>query len=305
MKRRQFLSAAIAAGGATLVAENLFAQVRIPRRVPQTRTAARLHVAVNQYTLGTVYGRDNIDFWTRLDEIKNAGADGIEVSPGSGTEAAAIGKRLADSGLAMRSIYAGANLHDENAAEKEIARLLEIGEKVKPFGTKIMVFNPAAKSGKSDAELIRQSKNMDIVGAGLQKLGISLAFHYHTSELEFGAREFHHILCGTDPANVAICFEQHWSYRASGNSQVAVFDHWKLYGNRSTAVHLRQSINNVWSETFGDGDIDNARLAAGIKKLPKMPHIVLEQAPENGTPKTMTPAEVIRQSADYVRRVFG
>ena len=296
MKRRQFLSAAIAAGGTALVAENLFAQVR---------AIERLHVAVNQYTLGTVYGRDNIDFWTRLDEIKNAGADGIEVMINSGVEVDNVGKRLAGSGLEMRSIYAGANLHDENAAEGEIARLLGIGEKVKSFGTKVMVFNPAGVQGKSDAELIRQSKNMDIVGTGLRKLGISLAFHYHTSELEFGAREFHHVLCGTNSENVSICFEQHWSYRACGNSQVAVFDHWKLYGERSTAVHLRQSVNNVWSETYGDGDIDNARLAAALKKLPKMPHIVLEQAPENGTPKTMTPAEVIRRSADYVRRVFG
>ena len=294
MKRRQFLSAAITAGGIAFVAEDVFAQEN-----------KRLHVAVNQYTCETVYRRDNIDFWTRLEEIKNAGVDGIEASLGSGADAAGIGKRLADSGLEMRSIYAGANLHDENAAEKEIARLLEIGEKAKPFGTNIIVFNPAAKGGKSDAELMRQSKNMDIVGAGLKKLGISLAFHYHTSELEFGGREFHHVLCGTESENVSLCFEQHWSYRACGNSQVAVFDHWKLYGDQSTAVHLRQSNNNVWSEAFGDGDIDNVRLAAAIKKLPKMPHIVLEQAPENGTPKTMTPAEVIRKSADYVRKVFG
>ena len=145
---------------------------------------------------------------------------------------------------------------------------------------------------------------MDILGAGWKKFGITLAFHYHTTELEFGGREFHHVLCGTDPDNVSLCFEQHWSYRACGNSQVAVFDHLKLYGDRSVAVHLRQSVNNVWSETFGDGDIDNVRLAAGFKKLPKMPHVVLEQAPENGTPKTLAPAEVLRRSAEYVRRVF-
>jgi inosose dehydratase len=223
----------------------------------------------------------------------------------SGTEAATIGKRLADHGLAMRSIYTSGYLHDEKTAEKEIARLLEIGEKAKQQGTEIVVFNPTAKGGKSDAELICQSKNMDILGAGLKKIGMAMAFHYHTTELEFGGREFHHVLCGTDPANVSLCFEQHWSYRACGNSQVAVFDHLKLYGDRSVEVHLRQSIGNVWSETFGDGDIDNVRLAAGLKKLPKMPHVVLEQAPENGTPKTMTPVETFRRGAEYVRRVFG
>jgi len=294
MKRRQFLSAVLAAAGTALAAKTQAA-----------RETQQLHVALNQYTCETFYRRDNIDFWSRLAEIKSAGIDGIEVSLGSGTEAVAIGKRLADHGLAMRSVYTSGNLHDEKAAEKEVTRLLEIAEKTKQLGTEIMVFNPAAKGGKSDAELICQSKSMDILGADMKKIGMALAFHYHTTELEFGGREFHHVLCGTAPANVSLCFEQHWSYRACGNSQVAVFDHLKLYGERSVEVHLRQSIGNVWSETFGDGDIDNACLATGLKKLPKMPHVVLEQAPENGTPQTMPPVETFRRSAEYVRRVFG
>ena len=306
MKRRQFLSAAIAATGTALAAETLLAQEnsRPPAR-RRARQPSRLHVAVNQYTCGTIYGRDNIDFWTRLHEIKDAGADGIEVALSSVADVTTIGNRLADSGLAMRSVYIDGNLHDENVAEKEIARLLAIGEQLKPFGTAIAIYNPSVKQGKSDAELICQSKSMDSLGAGLKRLGLALAFHYHTSEFEFGAREFHHILCGTHPANVSLCFEQHWSYRGCGHSQVAMFDHLKLYGARSVEVHLRQSVNNIWSETFGDGDIDNVRLAAGLKKLPKRQHIVLEQAPEDGTPKTMSPAEALCQSIDYVRRVFG
>ena len=294
MQRRQFLSAALAVSGAALASENLFAQEN-----------KRLHVAVNQYTCGSIYGRDSIDFWTRLDELKNTGIDGLEPTIGSAADAETVGKRLADHGLAMRSVYTGANLHTESAATGEIARIQALGEKAKSFGTAIVVINLEPKSGKSDAELVFQSKNLDILGAGLKKTGISLALHYHTTELEFGGREFHHILCGTDPQNVSLCFEEHWSYRACGNSQVAVFDHLKLYGNRSVEVHLRQSVNNVWSELFGDGDIDYVRLAAGFKKLPVMPHVVLEQAAEGGTPKTLSPADIFRQSVEYIRRVFG
>ena len=313
MQRRQFLTAALAVTGAALATDTLSAQnsepmirrLRNSTRNLRTQENKRLHIAVNQFTCNNVYQREKIDFWTRLDELKSVGVDGIEVTAGSAQDAENRGKQLADHGLAMRSIYSGANLHDENAAEKEIDRLLKLGEKAKDFGTKIIVFNPAPKQGKSDAELVIQSKNLDIVGAGLKKIGLSFAFHYHTTELEFGGREFHHILCGTNPHNVSLCFEQHWSYRASGNSQVAVFDHLKLYGNRSVEVHLRQSKDNVWTEAFGDGDIDNVRLAAGLKKLPTMPHVVLEQAAEKDTPKTMAPADVFRQSIDYIRRVFG
>jgi len=294
MKRRQFLSAALAVTGAALASETLLAQ--------ETK---RLHVAVNTYTCGSIYNRDNIDFWTRLAELKSAGVDGIEPGVGSAADAENVGKRLADGGMEMRSVYTGGNLHDAAVAEQNVARILALGEKAKSFGTSVITINPDAKSGKTDAELILQSKNLDILGAGLQKIGISLAFHYHTSELEFGGREFHHIMCGTDPKNVSLCFEQHWSYRACGNSAVAVFDHLKLYGDRSVELHLRQSINNVWSETYGDGDIDNVRFAAGFKKLPKLPHIVLEQAAEGGTPKTLAAVEVFRQSVEYIRKMFG
>ena len=294
MKRRQFLSAALAVTGAALASERLFAQ-----------ESKRLHVAVNTYTCGSIYNRDNVDFWTRLDELKSVGVDGIEPGVGSAADAGNVGKRLADGGMEMRSVYTGGNLHDAAVAEQNIARILALGEKAKAFGTSIITINPDAKSGKTDAELTLQSKNLDILGAGLQKIGIALAFHYHTSELEFGGREFHHIMCGTDPKNVSLCFEQHWSYRGCGNSAVAVFDHLKLYGNRSVELHLRQSIKNVWSETYGDGDIDNVRFAAGFKNLPKLPHIVLEQAAESETPKTLTAVEVFRQSVEYIRKMFG
>jgi inosose dehydratase len=301
------LSAALAVTGATLVTETVSAQQSVlnRRRQRSTQRDKRLHVAINQFTCHNIYSRDNIDFWTRLDELKSVGVDGIEVTIGSADDAENLGKQLTDNGLAMRSVYTGLNLHEAASVEQEIDRMLKLGEKAKTFGTEIIVFNPAAKDGKSDAELILQSQSLDILGAGLKKMGISLAFHYHTTEFGFGGREFHHILCGTDPKNVAICFEQHWSYRACGNSQVAMFDHLKLYGDRSVEVHLRQSINNVWSETFGDGDIDNVRLATGLKKQPKMPHVVLEQAAEGETPKTMAPIDVFRQSVEYIRRVFG
>ena len=300
MQRRQFLSAALVASSAAFISENLTAQ--------ENQRNQRLHVAVNQYTCGSIYGREHIDFWTRLDELKSTGVDGLEPTINTAAEAETIGKRLTDHGLAMRSLYTGGNLHEEEAAKREIARIFQLAEKARSFGTSIIVLNPAAKSGKSDAELVCQSKYLDILGSTLKQINVFIALHYHTTELEFGGREFHHVLCGTDPKNVSLCFEQHWSYRASGNSQVAVFDHLKLYSDRIVEVHLRQSNNNIWSETFGDGDIDNVRLAAGLKNLPSrndVLHIVLEQAAEEGTPKTLAPAEVFRKSVEYIRGVFG
>jgi len=265
----------------------------------------RLHIAVNQYTANSFFRRDEKNFWDELATLKSCGIDGFEATIGTAEEAENVGKRLKDAGLEMRSVYVGGSLHEKEHADKTIERILATAEKTKEFGTQFMIYNPAPKGGKSDEELIRQTKKVDELGAKLRGMGITLSFHYHTTELEFGGREFHHLLCGTDPANFTLCMEQHWSYRACGNSQVALFDHIKLYSSRIATTHLRQSIDNVWSEWYGDGDIDSKRLAAELKKLPKLPHIVLEQASEKGTPHTMTSADVFKKSVAYIRAIFS
>jgi inosose dehydratase len=112
----------------------------------------------------------------------------------------------------------------------------------------------------------------------------------------------------TKPENVSLCYELHWSYRASGNSAVSVYDHAKMYGNRSVEIHLRQSHDQVWTETFtAKDDIDTAHALSLLKKAGanfETIHIVLEQAPENGTPNTLSPLEIFRQSVQNVQMML-
>jgi inosose dehydratase len=113
------------------------------------------------------------------------------------------------------------------------------------------------------------------------------------------------MMVGTDPANVTLCLDAHWIYRGSGNSQVALFDVLKLYGPRVTELHLRQSQNGVWTEAFGPGDIDYPRLAGYLLQIGVKPLLVLEQAVEAGSPKTMNAVEAFKKSTEYTRRVFA
>ena len=267
----------------------------------------RLHIAANQYTCGNLFGRDGKDFWNCLAEMKAAGIDGLEPTISSAGEAENTAKRLADAGLEMRSVYTGADFHSsDEAVQRELVRMTDMAEKAKEYGTRVISCNPAAKSGKTDEEIRRQSAAFEAYGKRLADLGMKLGIHYHTSEWEFGGREFLHLMATTDPALVGVCFDTHWSYRACGNSAAAVQAHTRMYAGRVAEFHLRQSIGNTWSETFGDGDIDHAEIAAYFKAMygENLPHVVLEQAAEGGTPQTMTAAEALRQSAEYVRRVF-
>jgi len=136
-------------------------------------------------------------------------------------------------------------------------------------------------------------------------MGLTLSYHNHDIELRNAAREFHHMMLGTDPAHVTLCLDAHWIYRGAGNSQVALFDVLKLYGSRITELHLRQSKDNIWTETFCKGDIDYRAIAKHLLNIGVRPHIVLEQAVESGSPKTMSTVEAFKKSSQYTRRVFA
>ena len=300
--RRNFLKSTAAAVAFSALAG------RTPEAVAQ-EVKKEIYVACNQYAFSSYLWRDGIDAAKDVDkalEIMKANSiDGVELMFNQAEEIAPFAEKLKKHDLEMRTLYTSPNFHEKEVAEAEIKRVVDLGRAAKDHGIQIIVINMAVKSGKTDEELVLQSENTNRAGAELRKFGVALAFHYHTTELEFGGREFHHVMCGTQPENLTICFEMQWSYRASENSAVAVYDHLKLYGDRVSCIHLRQSKNGIWTETFGDGDIDNQRLVDGLQKLGKKPILTLEQAAEQGTEHTLTAAEVFRKSADYIHKTYA
>jgi len=210
----------------------------------------------------------------------------------------------------MRSLYVNSVLHERIKADESIDAVLAIAEKAKRLGTKIIVTNPSpirwgGPQNKDDAQLKVQATALEKLGRRLKAMGLTLSYHNHDIELRNAAREFHHMMLGTDPAYVTLCLDAHWIYRGAGNSAVALFDILKLYGPRITELHLRQSEDNIWTETFGDGDIDYPVLAKHLLNISVRPHIVLEQAVETGSPKTMTTVEAFKRSSQYARHVFA
>lgn len=273
-----------------------------------------LHLACNQYPWTTFYQREGGDFNASLEEglaeVTASGVDGYEPLVSAPGEIDRLAPLLKKHGLEMRSLYVNSLLHEPARADKSIEEVLAIAEKAKSVGTRIIVTNPSpirwgGPEDKDDAQLRTQASALDRLGDRLRATGLTLAYHNHDSELRQAAREFHHMMLGTDPKHVTLCLDAHWVYRGSGNSSVALFDILKLYGSRITELHLRQSVNNVWSEAFGEGDIDYRRLAEQLLALGVRPHLVLEQAVEQSSPKTLTAVEAHRKGAQYARRLFA
>jgi inosose dehydratase len=276
--------------------------------------AGQLHVASNQYPWFTFYQRRGRS-WTEnleasLKEFSQSGIAGYEPSVNNVEEVKALAPLLKKNRLEMRSIYINSTLHAPDQAAQSVEQAIAIAKAAQPLGVKIMVTNPSpikwgGPEDKNDEQLKVQAETLNRLGAELRKLGITLAYHTHDSEMRHAAREFHHMMQATDPQNVSFCLDAHWVYRGAGNSQVALFDVLRLYGNRITELHLRQSKNGVWTEVFGEGDIDYRRLARELAAMGVRPHVVLEQAVEKGSPDTLTALEAHRKSLAYTREVFA
>lgn len=274
----------------------------------------RLHVATNVYPWFTFYGREKRDFnkdlGASLAEVAGAGLDGFEPIAGSPADIKNLLPRLKKAGLEMRSLYMNAKLHEKAEADAVIKNCLAVAEAAKPAGLRWMVVNPTpirwgGPEDKSDAQLTEQARNLGRLGKKLREAGVTLAYHNHDAEMRRSAREFHHMMLGTDAADVSLCLDAHWIFRGSGDSSVALFDIVKLYLGRVVELHLRQSHKGVWTEAFGAGDIDYGRLVKALAEKKMRPHVVLEQAVEAKTPTTMKAKEAHALGVKYVRKEMG
>ena len=255
---------------------------------------------------GKVWGQD----WDAcIQDYAHSGLKALEPSIGHVDDLNKLIPALKKYNISLPSIYVGSILHEPKEADLSIQRILAIADRLKSEGTNIFVTNPSPlKNGmtKTDAELVCQVEKLNLLGSLLKQKGITLAYHTHDVEFRENAREFHYVLQQTKPENLAFCMDVHWVYRGAGNSEQMVFDILKTYGNRIVALHIRQSENGVWTETFsGKGDIDYVRLAKELKKQKIKPHLVIEQCLESKTIQTMDAAQAHAIDLKVVKAIFN
>ena len=270
-------------------------------------------IACQQYTWFSYFQREGEEWMkdseSSLEAYQQAGFKGYEPSFDNPEEVIKLGSILEEHKIWSKSMYVNSILHEPQLVEQNIADIMAIAIEAKNIGIEILVTNPTpikwgGPESKSDEQLQAQAIALNLLGKQLREIGLVLAYHNHDIEMRESAREFHHMLTGTDPENVKLCLDAHWIYRGSGNSQVALFDIVELYADRIVELHLRQSQDEIWSEVFEEGDIDYVRLAKILKQKGVHPHIVLEQAVEKGTPHTMKTVEAMSKSLTNVKMIF-
>jgi inosose dehydratase len=274
-----------------------------------------LPISANEYNWVTFYNRAGKswgkDWDACLAEFAQTKIQGFEPSIKDAVHLEELIPFLEKYQIQLPSVYVGSQMHEEDLAKKSIEVILEIAKKAKELGTKIIVTNPNPiqwGSGplKNDKQLLCQSAYLEKLGKSLRGMGIKLAYHTHDVELQAGAREFHHVLQNTSPENLSFCMDVHWIYRGSSNSQVAVFDTLKMYGDRVVSFHLRQSQNGIWTETFQpEGDIDYVRFAEEVKKMGINAHLVIEQCLEEKTVQNLNVVDAHKISYSAINKLFN
>lgn len=274
-----------------------------------------LPISANEYNWVTFYNRAGKswgeDWDACLAEFTQTKIPGFEPSIRDAAHLEELIPFLEKYQIKLPSVYVGSQMHEEDLAKKSMEVILEIAKKAKELGTKIIVTNPnpiqwGSGQLKNDKQLLCQSAYLEKMGKSLKGMGIKLAYHTHDVELQAGAREFHHVLQNTSPENLSFCMDVHWIYRGSGNSQVAVFDTLKMYGDRIVSFHLRQSQNGIWTETFQpQGDIDFVRFAEEVKKMGINAHLVIEQCLEEKTVQRTNVVDAHKISYSAINKLFN
>ncbi len=211
---------------------------------------------------------------------------------------------LKENGLRAPIVYAGGVMHERESAGKTIASALGFLEAAKPAGARLLNFNPNPKPNrerKTDAELEVQARALDELGKALRRRGSRLMLHQHDAEMREEAREWRHWLRSTDPKAVEFCADTDWM-RRGGQDPMALL---REAGGRMGMLHVRNSRQGVWLESFGDGDVDYRKVAAYLRELKFAGYIVVELAYEKGTSVTRPLEEDLRLSRSYAEQVFG
>lgn len=298
MERRNFLK--------TIPAISMLPSITVKKDLP---------ISCNTYNWLSFFNREGKAWGKNVDEdirlFAQSGITAIEPNIDSISMGNTFISALKKYDIQMPSIYVNTLLHKPDEVQASIQKVLDIAALVKSYGTKIIVTNPSpiawgGAQNKSDTELTAQAIALNDLGSKLKTKGFTLAYHTHDMEMKAGAREFHHMMQNTSPENVSYCFDVHWIYRGSENSSVAVFDVLKMYGHRVAELHIRQSDQGIWKETFTfEGDIDYTRFAAELIRMKVKPHLVIEQCVETKSPNTMDVVAAHKVDLANVKRVFG
>ena len=268
-------------------------------------------LAVQCYVFNFVYGLHKQRMEDNISEVfstmNSAGFHNAELMPSFFTpdNSTNTSQSLMLARLQAPVVYMNGILHTADGAKQTTDAALALAKRAKAVHP-VAAINLSADAkpndeAKSEAELTVQSDAVNRLARDFKKLNVRLMLHHHAAEMAQEAREYRHMLKTADPKLVDFCLDIDW-VRKGGQDPLALM---KDCGSRLGALHVRNSVKGVWSEDFGDGDIDYAPIAAALKQAAFRGYIVVELAYDKATDMTRTLEENLKRSREYAEKVFS
>jgi inosose dehydratase len=294
MQRREFLAALTSAPAALSAAPSGYEPI----------------LAAQAYIFSQVYQRLNQrmedHFGEVFETIKAAGFQTVELTSNFFTaeQASNTTQTLMLQRIKCPVVYTNGIMHTAEGAKKTMQDTLDLVKRVKGSSPITAInFNNNPKPGseaKTDAELALQAESLNKLAKDLKKQGVRLFIHQHAPEMAQDAREWRHILKNTDPKLVEFCLDVHWVLRGGQDPMTLL----KEAGPRLASLHLRNSKAGVWTEDFGEGEVDYAAVAAYLKQENYRGYLVVELAYDKATEPTRSLEANLKRSCEYTQKIF-
>ena len=243
-------------------------------------------------------------------------------------------KNISAAGLIMKSAYTDIEIHNSISGQANADLVIYAAKQAKKanIGFEILVFNPAPKDWdnielqKTAGELATQVSQLSRIVSALKIIGVTVSLHHHEAPVKINSNipkvsstttEIEYML--EQITDLTLCLEPTWLHRGLGANKTATNNKLtqliKTYGTRISEIHIRQSSNNVFKETFSNisdtDDIDYSNIVTLFSDLlannsiTELPHLVLEQFFDDGA-KNAYPTATDAQTANLnaVKGVF-
>ena len=211
---------------------------------------------------------------------------------------------LSQYNLDVPVVYSGGVFHDAEAAERSIGQILAVADSAKDLRTAWINTNcnpKKAKEPKSDHELATEAASLNRLGQHLKERNMRLMLHQHDPDMADHAREWRSNLQHTDPKLVWFCVDVHWVFRGGQQPMETLHE----ASHRIASLHLRNSVNKIWSESLGDGDVDYRAVARFLHEIKYKGYLAIELAYEKDTNPTRPLEEDLRISREYAEKIFA
>jgi sugar phosphate isomerase/epimerase len=246
-----------------------------------------------------------------LQDLKAAGADGIEFTPRPGELAAAglttdsVVRLLRDAGLVVSAHYFSGPFYDPAKKAELFAQAREKIDSLRAFGARhIVVGPPAAPAGLSRMDVIaRIAPVLNDLGRLARDHGMVIGVHPHLNTVIESPEETEAIMERCDPALVGLALDTGHVHLAGGDVVATVIKH----GARLNYFHFKDGVRPYSRPDFfpnlrdlGSGEVDFPGVMGALRDIRYQGWINIEQ-----DFTATTPGASCRASIHYVRNVLS